>query len=465
MATAICLSLARASVTAPMSDNPRLLAVRALVKIYSHAQTLDQALPGDTKPIVRELVSGTLRHHFSLSERIDELLTRKLRSKDRDVHCLLLVGAYQLLHTRIPDHAAVAETVACTKDLKKPWAKGLVNAVLRNLPPPTEEWSPAAHHDHPHWFINLLRNSLPDQWFEILAANNTRAPMTLRVNCARTTVDDYLKLLQAAEIEFETGALPETLNLKKPRPQKSLPGFNEGLVAVQDAAAQLAVCVAQATKEMRVLDACSAPGGKGFHLLEQTPGIRLRMQDISEPRISTLREQAERLGHDDSKTAGKLEIAQSDSSAEVQNADKYDLILLDAPCSGSGTVRRHPDIKVLREEFDLKALNTTQADLLDALWRKLTPGGRLIYSTCSVFNQENDEIIESFLKRRENERELEAEIEVKVGSIAARMPTHLRTPFVVTTYGVQTLPTLDGGDGLYYAELVSLPAMQNGPKQ
>jgi len=428
-----------------VKDNPRLQTVRALVQVIGHHKTLDQALPGDTQPLVRELTSGTLRHYYSLSERVDELLTRKLRDKDLDVRCLMLVGAYQLIHTRIPDHAAVAETVGCTKTLKKPWAKGLVNAVLRNLPEPTEEWSPAALKDHPHWFLNLLRNSLPEHWTDILNANNTRAPMTLRVNCARTSVADYQALLDQNDIGWTQGALPETLFLDLPRPQKKLPGFDQGLVAVQDAASQLAVRAADAEPGMRVLDACSAPGGKGFHLFEQVPEACLFMQDIAPARVVTLYEQAKRLGHLD---ASSLQIKQIDSTAtETTPHEHYDLILLDAPCSGSGTVRRHPDIKVLREQKDLESLNSTQNALLDALWPQIAPGGRLIYSTCSLFQEENDEIISAFIKR--------CPTDVTVGFIASRFPIHDRTPFVTTRHGIQTLPTVDGGDGLYYAELIA----------
>ena len=442
-----------------MTDNPRLQAVRALVKVIGQQKTLDQVLSKGTQPIVRELTSGTLRHYFSLSQRVDELLTRKLRDKDLDVSCLMLIGAYQLIHTRIPDHAAVAETVGCTKALKKPWAKGLVNAVLRNLPGPTEEWSPAALNDHPHWYINLLRANLGEHWLEIMGANNSRAPMTLRVNCARTSVEDYIKLLDERNIEWQQGALPETLFLATPIPQKKLPGFEQGFVAVQDSAAQLAVSVAAAQSGMRVLDACAAPGGKGFHLLEQQPAVSLCMQDIAPARVTTLCEQAKRLGHLDNKSA---QIRQSDSTTIDDPTDeaRYDLILLDAPCSGSGTVRRHPDIKVLRSQNDLDALNRTQNALLDSLWQQIAPGGRLIYSTCSLFQEENDAIISAFVER--------CTTDVEVGFIAPRLPIHHRTPFITTRHGIQTLPSVDGCDGLYYAELIApktISHMQHGPKQ
>lgn len=447
-----------------MSDNPRLLAVRALEKVYRKGLTLDQVLPQTTQPLVREIVSGTLRYHFSLSARVDELLTRKLRSKDTDVRCLLLIGAYQLLHTRIPDHAAVAETVACVRGLKKPWAKALVNAVLRNLPEPPKERSPAAIYDHPHWFIDALRNSLPAHWESVLHANNTRAPMTLRVNVTKTDVASYKNTLQDAQIEFTQGALPETLVLTTPQAQDKLPGYKEGLVAVQDEAAQLASLLVAPAKNAKVLDACAAPGGKGFHLLEQNQDIRLRMQDNAQARVATLTEQASRLGHSNALTIChsdsllKLEITK-DSQSELD--ELYDLILLDAPCSGSGTVRRHPDIKVLREQLDLRQLSHTQTSLLDALWSRLAPNGRLVYSTCSLFQEENDDIIRAFLDRhagnppaqRSNDSAQTTSGAPSVTNVAQRLMQHPSVPGVATEFGWQTLPTEGGGDGLYYCEL------------
>lgn len=442
-----------------MSDNPRLLAVRALEKVYRKGLTLDQVLPTDTPPLVREIVSGTLRHHFSLSERIDDMLTRKLRGKDTDVRCVLLIGAYQLLHTRIPDHAAVAETVACVRALKKPWAKGLVNAVLRNLPREKATASPAAQYDHPEWFINALRHSLPDHWENVLNANNSRAPMTLRINTQKLAVEDFKQQLRAANIEFVDGVLPETIVLRTPTPQDKLPGYRDGCVAVQDSAAQMAAALSQPATGAKVLDACAAPGGKGFHLFERNPHIKLRLQDNAAPRVATLSEQAGRLGH-----SNVLHIKQGDSTVPREptdtDAELYDLITVDAPCSGSGTIRRHPDIKVLREETDLAALNKTQAALLDALWTHLAPNGRLVYSTCSLFREENDAIIRAFLNRHTARASAQhsndpAYPTPQVHSLADRVPHHASVPGVATEFGWQTLPTVDGGDGLYYCELVA----------
>jgi len=475
-----------------VTDNPRLLAVRALTDVYRRGLTLDQVLPVDTSPLVRELVTGTLRHHFSLSQHVDELLTKALRSKDTDVRALLLLGAYQLLHMRIPDHASVAETVACTKAIKKPWAKGLVNAVLRKLAAGRSnadtkavqaDWPAAARQDHPQWFIEALRDSAPEHSSQILTANNSRAPMTLRVNQAKITPTDYAELLDKAGIAFRAGALPETLHLQEPRKQTSLPGFADGLVAVQDGAAQLAAAFAvacltdsrqqqTAARPLEVLDACAAPGGKGFHLLERTQAtgvdVALTMQDIAQGRVDTLREQATRLGHAQHPA---LTINAADSSKAAPRAT-YDLILLDAPCSGSGTVRRHPDIKVLRQKQDITALNDTQLALLSAQSTQLRPGGWLIYCTCSLFREENDAIIRAFLRRFERSDGTHAATQ-SAGSpanslgasqhqprvspllprLVERFCGHALTPGIRTEFGWQTLPTIDGGDGLYYCVL------------
>ena len=451
-----------------MSDNLRLQTVRALEKVYRKGLTLDQVLPQNTQPLVRELVSGTLRHHFSLSARIDERLTRKLRTKDTDVRCLLLIGAYQLLHTRIPDHAAVAETVACVRGLKKPWAKALVNAVLRNLPKSSEQWPSAARYDHPTWFINTLRKSLPGHWESVLNANNTRAPMTLRVNVANTDIASYKRSLSDSGIAFSEGALPETLVLETPTPQTKLPGYKEGLVAVQDAAAQLAVTLSNPDTGARVLDACAAPGGKGFHLIERNPHVVLRMQDNSAARVATLKEQASRLGHNKLLTIRHRDSLLALDGIETNTSEphqRYDLILLDAPCSGSGTVRRHPDMKILREQRDLAQLNRTQAGLLDALWTRLTPNGRLVYSTCSLFKEENDDIIRAFLDRhagnppaqRSNDSVQTTQGTPSVTNIARRIVQHASVPGIATEFGWQTLPSEGGGDGLYYCELTAIP--------
>ncbi|MEM7218339.1 MAG: 16S rRNA (cytosine(967)-C(5))-methyltransferase RsmB [Pseudomonadota bacterium] len=418
-----------------MSDNPRLTAVRALTRVLDRGQTLDQVLPSGTAPLVRELVAGSLRHHFSLNHRIDELLTRPLRKKDIDVRALLTVGAYQILHTRIPDHAAVKETVDCTRALKKPWARGLVNAVLRNLPPATEEWPPDAHWDHPHWFINATRNSLPAHWSEVLRANNTRAPLSLRVNGSRGSRSEFRAELDQAGIEHRLEPVADALTLARPRPVAELPGHAAGRCSVQDVGAQLAAGWLPCRPGDRLLDACAAPGGKGFHCLERNPGVDLKMLEVADARVVHLREEAVRLGHE------RVDIQAADATRlDWWDGLEFDGILLDAPCSGSGTVRRHPDIKVLRARRDLEPLKALQASLLRNLWYTLRPGGHLLYCTCSLFHDENDAAIDDFVIGRSD-----------ANVVPLAPPEGLNG--VAMTHGWQGLPTEDGMDGFYYSLL------------
>jgi len=422
--------------------NPRLTATRHLMQVHQRRLTLDQVLTSDTAPLVRELVSGTLRHYYSLSAQVAAYLEKPLRQKDADLQWLLLLGSYQLLHTRIPSHAAVSETVACTAKLKKPWARGLVNAVLRavstshDTPQATKDSTTAStRFDHPDWFIEQAQIALPEHWQSVLKANNTRAPMSIRVNAHKTTPDEYQQKLAAQNVDVQSGHAnhPETLTLVTPVAQRTLPGFEQGEVAVQDAGAQLAASLVGPLADARVLDSCAAPGGKAFHLLEQYPDINLLLLDNSPARINTLRSEAARLGHDqacDIKQADATELAWWDQQP-------FDLVLLDAPCSGSGTVRRHPDIKLLRSAEDLPALAKLQSRLLGNLWRTVAPGGTLLYSTCSLFVAENDEVVSHFLASSPDAK-----------TVTLSMPEG-----VPMAHGWQTLPGEGGGDGFYYAKL------------
>lgn len=422
--------------------DPRLSATRHLFAVIEHKRTLDQALTTDTQPLVRELVSGTLRYYFSLTARVEAHLRKPLRSKDLDVHLLLLIGAYQLIHTRIPKHAAVSETVACAKKLKKPWARGLVNAVLRAISVETDlaatisDPATPAELDHPAWFIEHIRRALPNHWQAILQANNTRAPMSIRINQRKISPATYREKLRDEKItaELRYSAQAETLTLDSPISQRTLPGYEEGEVAVQDASAQLACSlINKPSGPTRVLDACAAPGGKAFHLLETFPEIDMLLLDNAAKRVENLRREASRLGHDE---ICRIEHADA-TDLEWWDQQPFDLILIDAPCSGSGTVRRHPDIKLLREPADLIELVERQLCLLMNLWQTLIPGGTLLYSTCSLFHEENDAVINRFI---------DAHRDAKI--VTLRMPEG-----VSMTHGWQTLPSAGGGDGFYYAKL------------
>jgi len=421
-----------------------------LVQVLRHRRSLALVLtPGlsrlgaEERPLGQELCYGTLRWQPRLAAVADSLLDRPLKDKDSDVYCLILLGLYQLIHTRIPDHAALAETVAAAHGLGKPWAKALVNAVLRRFQREraavlaSVDGSEATACAHPDWLLRLLKAAWPEQWQAIVAANNARPPMTLRVNARRVSRAAYLE--QLVEQGQQARAAPHTshgLVLDVPLDVERLPGFAKGLASVQDAAAQLAAPLLDLAPGQRVLDACAAPGGKTGHILELQPALgELVALDADEQRLARVRENLVRLG---------LEawLVRGDASAPAQWWDgaPFDRILLDAPCSATGVIRRHPDIKVLRHQQHITELAQSQRRMLGALWPLLRPGGMLLYATCSVLPQENEQLIGEFLgaSRDARERPIEATWGHQVG------------------VGRQILPGEDGMDGFYYACLHKL---------
>lgn len=389
---------------------------------------------------------GSLRHYFSLSAAVEPWLRQPFRSKDLDVLQLLIVGAYQLHHTRVPDHAAISETVNACGRLGKPWARGLVNAVLRRCQEERDanpDEAPAF--EHPEWLESRLRAEYGAAAEALMTANNQRAPMTLRINARRVDPADYQARLADAGIHGRPPALessgavptatapgPATWVLEAPTPAALLPGFEEGLVAVQDAGAQFAAPLLAPAPGQRVLDACAAPGGKLFHLLEHCPGAELTAVEQNPERLEHLLTEARRLGHQ-----GFTAVAGDATRLDWWDGQPFQRILLDAPCSGTGTLRRHPDIKVLRGASDVARHQELQHRLLANLWHVLEPGGSLLYCTCSVLAEENDDVIGSFLARQADAR-LDP---VRLASGAA------------TRHGWQLLPTNPDTDGFYYALL------------
>jgi 16S rRNA (cytosine967-C5)-methyltransferase len=391
--------------------------------------------------LLRELCYGVLRHVFSLSALTDLLLSKPLKAKDADVRCLIMVGLYQLIHLRVPDHAAINETVAATRELKKPWAKGLINALLRRYQRESEsllhKLTDDQRYEHPAWLLERLQTDWPQQWQDIIAANNARAPMTLRVNRAQGDRDAYLADLKAVDIDAEPiEDANEALQLVSPVPVEVLPGFAEGRVSVQDGAAQLAAGLLAAEPGQRILDACAAPGGKTAHILEgiaaQGGEAELLAIDNDERRMARVGETLDRL-----ELSAELCVADAADIETWFEGEAFDRILLDAPCSATGVIRRHPDIKWLRRESDIDALVATQARLLDRLWSVLEPGGRLVYATCSVLRAENVAQMEAFLSRQADAKER---------PIAAHWGHE-------QTIGRQILPGEADKDGFYYAVL------------
>ena len=313
---------------------------------------------------------------------------------------LLRLGLFQLQWLRVPDHAAVSATVDAAEQLGVGRAKGLINAVLRRFLRERNELDqrmlevPSAVTSHPDWLLAVFKSDWPAQWQSIVDANNELPPMWLRVNGRRIACADYLKLLVAADIATapaDPGG--SAIQLLEPQPASSLPGFEDGLVSVQDAAAQLAAGYLALGPGLRVLDACAAPGGKSAHILEFCPELtEVTVLDRDAERLVTLREAFARLGHD-----GTIIDGDATLPSVWWDGRPFDRILLDAPCSALGVVRRHPDIKILRRPGDIATICVTQRQLLHSLWPLLAPGGRLLYTVCTVTKQEACGQISGFL--------------------------------------------------------------------
>lgn len=378
---------------------------------YSLTAALDSQLPKlkdhQDRAFVQAICYGVIRHYFALDCLLGQLLEKSLKAKDGDIKALLLVGLYQLQYMRVKPHAAVSETVAATKH--KPWSKGLVNAVLRRYLRDAETLiaqcaaDQQAELNHPHWLIQQLETSWPEQYRQILAANDLPPPMALRVNLRQNSREDYLRLLNPQGISAQpVPHCPTALILDEALNVDQLPGFGEGRVSVQDVAAQLAAGLLDTQPGDRVLDMCAAPGGKTAAILERQPGLQsLLALDIDANRLQRISDNLQRLQLRAETLAADAADPQRWAAGRL-----FDRILLDAPCSGFGVIRRHPDIKLLRREADIAALQALQAKILEASWELLAPGGILLYATCSVLKQENELQIAGFLSRHPDATEL-----------------------------------------------------------
>jgi 16S rRNA (cytosine967-C5)-methyltransferase len=408
-------------------------------------KSLNQALPPmlervtqKDRSLLQQLCYGSLRYYPRIKALLAQLLEKPLREKDRDVQALLVAGIYQLDHTRIPHHAAVATTVAATRALKKDWARGLVNAVLRRYLRERDELTaqldPAADAAHPQWLYRKIMQQWPENAAAIIEANNCQPPMSLRVNSRATSRAAYLEVLATASIEVTPSPLSDQgVRLGAPRDVHEIPGFDNGQVSVQDEAAQLAAPLLGAGPGERVLDACAAPGGKACHILElQTQLAELVAMDVAGERLTRVRENLDRLGL----TATLLQADASAPTARLAPAS-FDRILVDAPCSASGVIRRHPDVKVLRNEKDIAGLARQQHAILVGLWPLLKVGGSLLYVTCSILAEENCGVIARFTAEHDD--------------AAAAVPE--ADWGIPLRHGRQLLPATDGPDGMYFGLL------------
>jgi len=437
--------------------NVRVAAARVITAVLQDEGSLSSLLPmylnkvdERDRSLLQQLCYGTLRYYPRIDVYLSQLLTKPFKTKDKDIEAVLACSIYQLLETRIPSHAAVNEAVAACKALKKLWAKGLVNAVLRRLLrekdqlDTTLEKSQAFKTLHPKWLVKLWRDTWPDQFENIISNNNTQPPMTLRVNQRKNNRIEYLSMLQSAGIEASaTQHSPSGITLKKPQDVATLPCFSEGAISVQDEAAQLSAHLLSPKTGERILDACCAPGGKTCHILELVDNnAEVIALDISSKRLERVEENLERL---------ELQAALIGADATDTNSwwdgQSFDRILLDAPCSATGVIRRHPDVKLLRKPADIAKLAELQLKLLNALWPLLKENGTLLYATCSILPEENDQVILKFLDAKKN-ASLQA-LNLELNHLESqKLDVGIDTPA-----GHQLFPQVGGHDGFYYALL------------
>lgn len=431
----------------------RAVAAQILLQVLDQGKSLSALLPQAAAqvkqqdlPLLQEICFGVCRVLPRLERIIALLVTKPLKGKTRIVHSLLLVGLYQLLYLRIPPHAAVDEVVSATKALKSDNFRALINGVLRRflreqpqiLAVVDKHWQTL----HPEWLVNQLKKDYPDHWREIVEANNQKPPMWLRVNQQHCSTEDYLALLQQQGIAAELGnnieQPPCAIRLQSAVGVNQLPHFEQGWVTVQDSHAQWAALLLDAQNGELVLDACAAPGGKTTHILELAPQANVIALDIEASRLQRVRENLQRLNQ-------QAEVICGDASQPQQWLKEdlmFDRILLDAPCSATGVIRRHPDIKWLREQQDIAALSQLQRQILEALWARLKVGGTLLYATCSILKQENQQQLEAFLAQQPNAK-------------AVAIFEQLQQP-ENGQLGQQFFPQQDGGDGFYYAKLTKI---------
>ncbi|KTD44681.1 16S rRNA (cytosine(967)-C(5))-methyltransferase RsmB [Legionella quateirensis] len=424
-----------------MKNNERLHALKILTALLEEKSSLSQLMPAsaEVSPMTKELCFGFCRHYFRLEVIADYLVDK--RPKSIEVWIALLIGLYQLHYMNKPDYAVVKETVALLEKIKKVWAKGLVNAVLRNFCRQQHEIlaklasHPAFVYGQPQWLLQRLKADWPDEWQAVAQANDAHPPMTLRVNIRKTSVEDYLRKLADAGIEaYAHPVAAQGITLVSPCDVRQLPGFADGLVSVQDGAAQLAVSLLSLKTGLRLLDACCAPGGKTCHILESEPELAQCVAlDVDANRLKRVQENLDRLKL-------KATLLQGDASAPRNwwDGTPFDRILLDAPCSATGVIRRHSDIKLLRTSEEVSTVSQIQQSMLNALWPLLAPGGIMVYATCSVIAAENEQQIAAFVATHPD-----CQVTQCNWSWGRK-----------TGHGQQILPGEQGMDGFFYSVLV-----------
>lgn len=427
-----------------MSANLRAVAATCCYQVVDQGKSLSDVLPKAQqqfdnpadKALLQEICFGVMRQLPLLDFVCQQLMAKPLIKQLRPLQFLIYVGIYQLKFLRVPDHAAIGETVEAARSLKGQSMTKLINGVLRSVQRKPELFeltqAPAAvQHCHPSWLVQSLQQAYPEQWQAILAANQQKAPLWLRVNIRRISVEAFAAALSAADIAFSQPEprLPQAILLTQPMDVLLLPGYADGWFAVQDLAAQFAALLLAPQDGERVLDACCAPGGKTGHLLELAPAAQVLALDKDASRLQRVRDNLQRLGH-------QADIQAADAATPKQwwDGQQFDRILLDVPCSATGVIRRHPDIRWLRKAADIAALATLQQQILIQIWPLLKPGGTLLYATCSVLPAENQQQIQQFLAHHPD-------------------ATAVALGLDITASQWQLLPGEQAADGFFYAKL------------
>lgn len=424
--------------------NPRLLAIEALADVLDRKLNLTDSPALQDSPrsrdlsMSRHLAYGVLRWWTALDWLAAQMLSKPLKQRDQDIHRLVLLGLYQLWQDQTAPHAAIHETTECARLAGKPWAVGMINAILRRFQREQEQWierlnAREERFAHPPWLLKELQTDWPNDWQDIAQANNQQPPLWLRINCRGPGKNEVIERLEDQGFEVESNAFAADAVCITPAVHvTSLPGFAAGHFSVQDPAAQLAVDLLKPEAGERILDACAAPGGKTCHILERQPTCRLTAIELIGRRLELIRQNLARL---------KLKCALINGDAakpgDWWDGQSFQKILLDAPCSASGVIRRHPEIKHLRQPGQIADAVNTQHHLLQQLWPLLEPGGILVYATCSLLKDENNRQIKDFLSKH---AEAEASA-VETGWGRAAQP------------GRQIFPGEQGMDGFYYAVL------------
>ncbi|MEG0281063.1 MAG: 16S rRNA (cytosine(967)-C(5))-methyltransferase RsmB [Morganella sp. (in: enterobacteria)] len=420
------------------SYNLRSIAAKAISQVLDQGQSLSAILPDyqrdinpKDKALLQELCFGVMRVLPELEWYSQQLMAKPLTGKQRVLHYLILTGLYQLRYTRIPPHAALSETVNGAVVLKKPQLKGLINGVLRQFqrqePQLAERFANSeSRWLHPKWLLSRIQAAYPDKWESVITANNEKPPMWLRINRNYHSAPAYQALLAETGIEsFYNPVYPDALRLAMPCPVTDLPGFAEGWATVQDSSAQGCALLLAPQDDETVLDLCAAPGGKTTHILEIAPRAHVMAVDVDKQRLTRVNENLQRL-----KQHAIIKTGDGRYPEQWAESQMFDRILLDAPCSATGVIRRHPDIKWLRRDSDIDELAALQREILEAIWPYLKPGGTMVYATCSVLPEENIHQVNHFLS-------------VHSDAILTDTPVS----------GYQMLPDAQSGDGFFYAKL------------